>query len=61
MTRDEAKSMAVRLGAKVAGAVSKNTDYLVGPGARSKLAKAKELGVAVLTEDEWFDLVGEKR
>jgi DNA ligase (NAD+) len=62
MTRDEAKAMAERLGAKTAGSVSKKTDYVVaGPGAGSKLGKAKELGVAVMTEDEWFDLVGEKR
>ena len=59
MTRDEAKAMAERLGAKVAGSVSKKTDYLVaGPGAGSKLADAKKHGVATLTEDEWFDLVG---
>jgi DNA ligase (NAD+) len=62
MTRDEAKAMAERLGAKTAGSVSKKTDYVVaGPGAGSKLAKAKEAGVAVLTEDEWFELIGEKR
>ncbi len=59
MTRDEAKAMAERLGAKVAGSVSKKTDYVVaGPGAGSKLAEAKKHGVATLTEDEWFDLVG---
>jgi DNA ligase (NAD+) len=62
MTRDEAKSMAERLGAKTAGSVSKKTDYLVaGPGAGSKLAKAAEMGVTVLTEDEWFALIGERR
>ncbi len=60
MTRDEAKAMAERLGAKAAGSVSKKTDYLVaGPGAGSKLAEAKKHGVAVLTEDEWLKLVGE--
>jgi DNA ligase (NAD+) len=59
MTREEAKAMAERLGAKVAGSVSKKTDIVVaGPGAGSKLDKAKEFGVAVMDEDGWFALVG---
>jgi DNA ligase (NAD+) len=62
MTRDEAKAMADRLGAKTAGSVSKKTDYVAaGPGAGSKLTKAAEMGVTVLTEDEWFALIGERR
>src|ERR1051326_6210587 len=59
MTRDEAKAMAERLGAKVAGSVSKKTDYVVaGPGAGSKVGKARELGVTVLSDEEWLGMLG---
>ena len=59
MTREEAKSMAERLGAKVAGSVSRKTDLLVaGPGAGSKLKEAEKHGVEVIDEAEWFRRVG---
>jgi len=60
MTREEAKAMAERLGAKVQGSVSKKTGLVVaGPGAGSKLAKAEEFGVEVISEDEWFNRIGQ--
>ena len=59
MTRSEAKARAEALGAKVAGSVSKKTDYVVaGPGAGSKAKKAEELDVPILSEEGWNDLVG---
>lgn len=59
MTREEAKAMAERLGAKVAGSVSKKTDLLVaGPGAGSKLKDAEKFGVEVIDEAGWFERIG---
>jgi DNA ligase (NAD+) len=58
MSRDEAKAQAERLGAKASGAVSPKTDLVVaGPGAGSKLKKAAEMGIRVIDEAEWAQIV----
>ncbi len=58
MSRDEAKAQAEKLGARAAGSVSKATDLVVaGPGAGTKLKKAAELGIRVIDEAEWAEIV----
>ena len=60
MTRAEAKAKALSNGAKVAGSVSKNTDYVIeGADAGSKAKKARELEIPILTEDEFLSLTGQ--
>jgi DNA ligase (NAD+) len=59
LSRDEAKDRVEAAGGKVAGSVSKKTDYVVaGTDAGSKLTKAQELGVAVIDEAHLLTLVG---
>tara|TARA_Y100001970_G_scaffold187325_1_gene227893 strand:+ start:5256 stop:7367 length:2112 start_codon:yes stop_codon:yes gene_type:complete len=61
MSRAEAKSIAESLSAKVVGTISKNTDYLVaGTGSGSKLRKASEIGIKVLSEEEWISIISSK-
>ena len=60
LTRNEAKEYLERLGAKVTGSVTSKTDYVIaGEKAGSKLAKAEQLGIQVLSEDEFIDIMKE--
>ncbi len=62
LDRRQAEALIESLGGKAAGSVSKKTDYLLaGESAGSKLAKARELGVRVLNEQEFFELIGETK
>jgi DNA ligase (NAD+) len=59
--RDEIEGLIKQLGGKAAGSVSKKTDYLVaGEKPGSKLDKAKELGIMILTEKQFEELIGPK-
>ena len=58
LSRDEAKHQAIQMGAKISSSVSKNTDYLIiGEKPGSKEKKAKELGISILTEEDWIKLI----
>jgi DNA ligase (NAD+) len=60
-SRKDAQDMIERLGARASNSVSKKTDYLVaGPGAGSKIEKAKSLNIKILTEEDFLDMINEQ-
>ena len=62
LTRNEAKEYLEKLGAKVTGSVTTKTDLvLAGEKAGSKLAKAEQLGIQVISEEEFISMLGEKK
>ena len=58
MSREEAKKRALELGAKISSSINSKTDYLIcGEKAGSKLKKAKDLKIPILTEEEWMSMI----